>query len=142
MLLGSWTAPFDYLVLAGDREVAIFDLQIMKKTNLLGETFQSILNNPAILKVGVNMEYQRKLLAEYCGNDLTGYHDLTPKPKDSSDDHDPNLPDLTTISSVVARKFGTLLPKYDLSLAGTDLRSQKYPLLSNPPQFFSCKCFI
>ncbi|KAK4945573.1 hypothetical protein LTR10_015192 [Elasticomyces elasticus] len=137
ILLGSWTAPFDYLVLASDRGVAIFDLGAMRKTSLLGDTLQSILSNPAILKVGVNMEHQRKLLEEYCGNDLTGYYDMTPKTNDSSDEHDPNGSIPTTISSVVARKFGTLLPEIDLSLAGLNLRSQKHPLFSNPPQFFT-----
>ncbi|KAI1612026.1 hypothetical protein EDD36DRAFT_272367 [Exophiala viscosa] len=133
MRLGSSRAHFDYLVLASGREVAIFHLGVLRASVYR----KSILDDPAILKVGVNMQKQRKLLEEHCAIDLIGYHDLTPKTNGSADDHETELSNPTTVSSVVARKFGTVLPEIDLSLASLSVYSQDNPLLADPPQFFT-----
>lgn len=112
------SSPVEYLVIASDREVAIFALGLMNPaTVMLSRPFRSTLGNPAILKVGVNVGFQRNVLEEHFGIELvedfalnTNYERL--HRRGSLDD-----PNFAILSSIVTQSFGSALPHLDLTRA-------------------------
>jgi hypothetical protein len=122
--------PIDFMMLASDDEVAIFHLSIMKYLNSFHPLFRSTLGNPAILKAGVNVEFQQRMLQRYYGLDMEACQELAPaqeRPRLNDELEDPNW---EMLSSLATDKLGGSLPKLDLVRARHDVGA------SDPSSFF------
>ncbi|KIW16718.1 hypothetical protein PV08_03907 [Exophiala spinifera] len=76
-LSSSGRLPFDFVVITTKNEVAIFDIAYLGPIEVIwAGLFEPILDNESILKVGFNIEHQKRLLSEYLFHRLTRYHDL------------------------------------------------------------------
>ncbi|KAK5235171.1 hypothetical protein LTR47_004007 [Exophiala xenobiotica] len=120
--------PFDLMVMASESEVAIFHLGYMDPADTLSQaTFKSTLSNPSIMKVGVNMDFQKQMLAEHLGVELVELYDLQPKAPERGSLEDPNW---SILSALMAQAFGITLPRVDLS------RGHE-AVFKDPPLFFN-----
>ncbi|KIX09448.1 uncharacterized protein Z518_00528 [Rhinocladiella mackenziei CBS 650.93] len=124
-------ARVEFMMLASDREVAIFHLGVMSAGEILRfDRFQSVLGNPGILKVGVNMNLQRTRLASDFLIDMEGCYDLTGDQgqicHDSIED-----PTIGFISALVDRSYRHALPQLTLQRATWEAG------MDNPTGFFT-----
>ncbi len=128
-----FSLPFDFMVMASESEVTIFHLGYMDPADILSQgTFKSTLGNPSIMKVGVNMDFQKQMLAEHLGIELVEFYDLLPKARERGSLEDPNW---TILSALMAQAFGISLPRVDLSKGHE-------AVFKDPPLFFNRKHFI
>ncbi|EXJ81162.1 hypothetical protein A1O3_07452 [Capronia epimyces CBS 606.96] len=112
------SSPVEYLILARQREVAIFALGVMNPAAVMhSRCFRHTLGNPAILKVGVNPDFQRHMLEDHFGIELLEFHALDEPPERLHDRGSLDDPNFGIISSMVAQSFGTPLPHLDLTRA-------------------------
>ncbi|OCT50480.1 hypothetical protein CLCR_06597 [Cladophialophora carrionii] len=113
-----------FLTLASEHEVAVIQFGSINYYSILqDEPFRGVMKNPAILKVGVDVESQRRLLAAGPGIEVEGLIELH-----TWEDHDKSLTDISfnngrsrRISSIAARSLGFPLPPLDLDQAVKDL---------------------
>jgi hypothetical protein len=109
-----------FLTLASEHEVAVIHLGSINYFALLqDETFAGVMKNPSILKVGVDVESQRRILVDGPGIEVEGVIELN-----ASEDHggsahriSPNNDRGRRISSMAARSLGFPLPPLDLDHA-------------------------
>ncbi|OAP61402.1 hypothetical protein AYL99_03605 [Fonsecaea erecta] len=118
------TRLVEFLILASDHEVAIIHVALMNQLSLISkEPFVDIMQNASILKVGVDVEFQRQLLADGPSIELEGAVELCDRFRPrvspgavSSKDRAGSI-----ISSMTAQVFGSPLPAIDLPQALRDL---------------------
>ncbi|KIW70789.1 hypothetical protein PV04_03029 [Phialophora macrospora] len=137
-----------FLTLASEHEVAVIQLGLISYFSLLqDETFLDVMKNPAILKVGVDVESQRRLLVDGPGIEVEGLAELLHTSEDhgaSAHSTSPNNDRGQRISSMAARSLGSFLPPLDLDHAVKDMLAFKvFPRRihatesANPMQFLT-----
>ncbi|EXJ62417.1 hypothetical protein A1O7_02852 [Cladophialophora yegresii CBS 114405] len=117
-----------FLTLASEHEVAVIQFAAISYFSILqAETFEDVMKNPSILKVGVDVESQQRLLADGPGIEVEGLVELH-----TSEHHDiplkhlsPNNGRSRRVSSMAARSLGFSLPPLDLDQAVNDIISFK-----------------
>ncbi|EXJ66124.1 uncharacterized protein A1O5_10739 [Cladophialophora psammophila CBS 110553] len=114
----------EFLILASDHEVAIIHIALMSQLSLISkEPFLDIMQNSSILKVGVDVEFQRRILADGPSVELEGALELRDRLgwNVSPEAGSPRDRAGSIISSMAAQVFGFPLPPVDLSRALRDL---------------------
>ncbi|KAJ9638549.1 hypothetical protein H2204_004320 [Knufia peltigerae] len=80
--LTSARLPIDFVVMTTETEVAIFHIGYLGPMEVISTgLFEPILENESILKVGFNIEHQKRLLSKYLCHRLIQYHDLRLQPQ-------------------------------------------------------------
>jgi hypothetical protein len=107
----------DMLMIASEKDVAIFDLGVMIPTNyfLKQGPFTSILSDAAILKVGVNLSQLRRVLLQDNNIDIVQFHDMHTGGDSQADSEifrDPSF-DI----SMASQRFTSPLPRLDWETA-------------------------
>ncbi|KIX96667.1 uncharacterized protein Z520_07386 [Fonsecaea multimorphosa CBS 102226] len=118
------TSLVEFLILASDHEVAIIHIALMSQLSLVSkEPFVDIMQDDSILKVGVDVEFQRQLLLDGPSIELEGAVELCNRLNCdvspgivSSKDRSGSI-----ISSMAAQVFGYPLPAVNLPQALRDL---------------------
>ncbi|OAG36630.1 hypothetical protein AYO21_09190 [Fonsecaea monophora] len=118
------TRLVEFLILANDHEVAIIHIALMNQLSLISkEPFVDIMQDASILKVGVDVENQRQLLASGPSIELDGAVELcdrlsyvAPSSALSSKDRSGSI-----LSAMASQVFGCSLPAIDLPRALRDL---------------------
>lgn len=131
LVAGSGVSLIDFLILASGHEVAIFQLGAMSLSRLADcQAFQQTLANPSILKVGVNADFQRSMLATQFGFHLDGCCELETretKPRPYKDMKDPNR---AVLSALASKSLGGGLPELNI------LRARQEIGTKDPSLFF------
>ncbi|EXJ90670.1 hypothetical protein A1O1_03774 [Capronia coronata CBS 617.96] len=116
------SSPVEYLIVSSDREVAIFALGLMNPAVVLhSRCFRQTLGNPAILKVGVNIGFQKNILAEHFGIELIETHGINKSYDRMHRRGDLNDPSFAILSFMAAQSFGSALPHLDVARAIREL---------------------
>ena len=140
----------EFLTLASDAGVAIFHLALIRPQILMqGFALKDVLGNSRILKVGVGVEAQRRLLGHGPQIQLENAVELGVHAE-----HDDGLPSESChdkhgriISSMAAKILGSTVPTHDLSYtlrqlqitkSGTNQRIRKVGVV-DPIQVITCK---
>ncbi|KAJ9603317.1 hypothetical protein H2200_012095 [Cladophialophora chaetospira] len=138
--------PVQFLVLATEDEIVIVHLgRMLSQQILLREPFRDLFRDPNILKVGVDVEQQRRLLLDELGIEAEGLLELHATEEDDvllpidSFNYDHGR----KISSMSAKSLGFPLPALNLDLAENSLLGgTKQPYIgpsqsTDPLQYFT-----